>query len=68
MPSVILKRSYAYATEDELGTMNEERIGVHRRKAMLHHLLHPNRKLLPVPYPLETGSQMPTTPAGSARR
>jgi hypothetical protein len=38
--------------------MDEKRIGVHRRggKVMLHHLVHPNRKLLPVPCPLEMGS------------
>jgi hypothetical protein len=38
--------------------MDEERIGAHRRgrKAMVHHLVHPNRKLLTFPYPLETGS------------
>jgi hypothetical protein len=33
---------YAYASEVELGAMDEERIGVHRRKAMLHHRVHPN--------------------------
>jgi hypothetical protein len=35
---------HAYATEVELGAMDEERIGVHRRsrKAMLHHLVPPN--------------------------
>jgi hypothetical protein len=33
---------HADATEVELGAMDEERIGVHRRKAMLHHLVPPN--------------------------
>jgi len=49
---------YAYATEVEPEAKDEERIGAHcrGRKAMVHHLVHPNRKLLTVPCPLETGS------------
>jgi hypothetical protein len=49
---------YAYAIEVEPGAMEEERVGTHRRgcKAMWHHLVHPNRKLLTVRCPLETGS------------
>ena len=49
---------YAYATEVEPGAMDEERIGAHcrGRKAMVHHLVHPNRKLLTVRCPLERGS------------
>ena len=49
---------YAYVTEVEPGAMDEERIGAHcrGRKAMVHHLVHPNRKLLTVRCPLETGS------------
>ena len=49
---------YAYATEVEPGAMDEERINAHcrGRKAMVHHLVHPNRKLLSVRCPLERGS------------
>jgi hypothetical protein len=49
---------YAYATEVEPGAMDEERINAHcrGRKAMVHHLVHPNRKLLTVRCPLERGS------------
>jgi hypothetical protein len=49
---------YAYATEVEPGAMNEERIGAHDRgrKVMVHHLVHPNRKLLTVRCALERGS------------
>jgi hypothetical protein len=49
---------YAYTTEIEPGAMDAEHIGGHRRgrKAMLHHLVHSNRNLLPVPCPLEMGS------------
>src|SRR3954469_22561316 len=49
---------YAYATEVEPGAKDEERISAHcgGRKAMVHPIVHPNRKLLTVPCPLETGS------------
>jgi hypothetical protein len=42
---------YTYAAEAKLGTMDEAGIAVHRRdrKAMVHHLVHPNRKRPPAP-------------------